>query len=74
MVVVGLIRKVSSRQAGLAQSDQPDRTLDLSEVIEVRKGTDADPDRPDETGTAVLRRNCTEDDLVLSFSLITNTR
>lgn len=48
--------------------------LELADVIEVRKGTDPDPEKPTHTGTAILRRNCNEEQLALSFALITETR
>jgi hypothetical protein len=60
----------------LSATDRLDdkRSLHLREVIDVRRGIDPDPSTPGLTGTAVLRRNCTPENLKLSFSLILTTR
>jgi hypothetical protein len=50
------------------------RCLHLRDVLEVRKGTDADPSAVGLTGTSVLRRHCSAENLRLSFSLIMISR
>ena len=46
------------------------RTIHLKSVMEVRKGTELDPNHMPKLGTPTLRRHCNREDMHLCFSLI----
>lgn len=51
-----------------------DKSLRLREVLDVRRGTDPDPNARGKVGTSILRKNCTKETLPLTFSLILSSR
>ena len=72
--MVGGKKQQATPEGMTADLPSEEKSVLLSEVVSVRRGTDDDPSDAGKRGTATLRRNCKASELPLCFSLILATR